>query len=98
MRENAWKFRIELAPHIHSALEPEFEHRKRTFDTSVNINLLLRRLVHVGVFFDRTHQFRDSPGARFNLPCESFGTNRRNNALENLRQNLTAKLCAQPLY
>ena len=107
MRENAWEFRDRTrAPQIHSVSLKRnlsiISVRSIPLGTSTSCSM---RLVHVGVFFDRTHQFRDSRSAGFNLSRESFSTNRRHNALENLEYRISPRnfapsrsMAAPPAY
>ena len=72
MRKHPGKVGIKLALHFHSVFQPELKDGECAFDAAVNIHLLFRRQVHVGVFFDGSDQFRDPSGGGFDLPRESF--------------------------
>src|SRR5580698_9466122 len=53
-RQYPGKVGVKLALHFHAAFQAEFHHGQGAFQTAVNVDFLLRRLVHVGVFFDRS--------------------------------------------
>src|SRR5690242_2791794 len=56
-----------IPPHSNAAFEFVLQDCQGCFQAFHHIDVLYRRLVHVGVFLDRTDQVGDSRGATFDL-------------------------------
>ncbi len=62
---------VVFADQLHAVLELVVEHHERAFEAVMDVDLLLGCLVHVGVLFHGLHQFRDAPGARFDVRSQA---------------------------
>ena len=94
MRNHAGQVRGELTTHIYTVFKPELQHRERALDALVEVDLLLRSLIHVSVFFDRPDQFGNASGAGFDLARESFRAEGCHHSCEDRRQHFASKLLA----
>ena len=79
----------------YAGFQPMAQNRKSALEAVTEVNFLDGGLVHVGVLFNGAHQFRDAPGAGFDLTDQSANREQGSDADEGVAQHLVSNLGRQ---